>query len=170
MASRIRPRALAALLALAAMAALAEGGASAATTVNYVNPDRFTDVPFTAWDREDVLKRITEHFQKLGENLPAGQDLRIDVTDVDLAGREYPNARAGRDLRIMNGRADWPRIELHYAVEQGGQVIKSGDARLQSMDYQNQFNRYFDSDALRYEKQMIDDWFAKTIAPIRPRR
>lgn len=164
MTSRRPPWVVAALLALAA------GSASAATTVNYINPEKFTDVPFASWDREDALKNLTEHFQKLGENLPAGQDLHIDVTDVDLAGREYPSARAGRDIRIMRGMADWPRMELRYTIEQNGQVIKSGDGHLQSMDYQERINRYFDSDAFRYEKQMMDDWFAKNIAPIRSRR
>jgi hypothetical protein len=155
--------------ALAGLLALAATGASAATTVNYIQPDHFSDVPFTPWERDNVLQQITEHFNKLGKELPPGQDLRIDVLDIDLAGREIPNARNGRDIRIMKGRADWPRMELRYAVEQNGQVIKSGEARIQDMDYQNHLNRYFDSDPLRYEKQMIDDWFEKTIGPIHRR-
>jgi hypothetical protein len=54
-------------------------------------------------------------------------------------------------------------------VEQNGQVIKSGEAKLQDMNYQQTFSHYFDSEPLRYEKQMIDDWFDKTIAPVRKR-
>ena len=153
-------------LALAGLLALAAGGACAATTVNYIEPDHFTDVPFTPWERENVLQQLTDHFNKLGKELPPGQDLRIDVLDIDLAGREIPNAHGGRDIRIMKGEADWPRMRLRYAVEQNGQVIKSGEAQIQDMDYQNHLNRYFNSDPLRYEKQMIDDWFEKTIAPI----
>lgn len=156
-------------LALAGLLVLAAGGASAATTVNYIQPDRFSDVPFTPWERDNVLQQITDHFNKLGQELPPGQDLRIDVLDIDLAGREFPNAHSGRDIRIMKGRADWPRMQLRYAVEENGQVIKSGEAQIQDMDYQNHLNRYFDSDALRYEKQMIDDWFEKTIGPIHRR-
>jgi hypothetical protein len=155
--------------ALASVLALAAAGASAATTVNYIEPDKFTDVPFSPTDREDVLKQITDHFTRLGANLPPGQDLRIDVLDIDLAGREIPNARSGRDIRIMRGGADWPRMQLRYAIEQNGQVVKSGEAKLQDMDYQNHLTHYFDSDPLRYEKQMIDEWFVKTIAPIQRR-
>jgi hypothetical protein len=155
--------------ALAALLALAAHSASAAATVNYVQPDRFTDLPFTPWERDNVLQQITEHFTKLSKELPPGQDLRIDVLDIDLAGREIPNAHQGRDIRVMRGAADWPRMHLRYAVEQNGQVIKSGEAQLQDMDYQNHLNRYFDSEPLRYEKQMIDDWFEKTIAPIHRR-
>jgi hypothetical protein len=155
--------------ALAGLLALAASGASAATTVNYVEPDHFSDVPFTPWERDNVLQQITDHFIKLGKELPPDQDLRIDVLDVDLAGREIPNARNGRDIRIVKGAADWPRMQLRYAVEQNGQVIKSGEAQIQDMNYQNHLNRYFDSDPLRYEKQMIDDWFEKTIGPIHRR-
>lgn len=157
-------------LALAGVMAVAAGGAQAAVTVTYVHPENFYDLPFATSEREEMLGQITDHFTKLGENLPAGQDLHIDVTDFDPAGRRVPNARSGQDLRILNGRADWPRMELHYAIEQNGQVVKSGDAKLADMNYQQNFNQYFDTEPLRYEKQMIDDWFAKTIAPIKGRR
>jgi hypothetical protein len=60
-------------------------------------------------------------------------------------------------------------MELNYAIEQNGQVVKSGQSQLQDMNYQQSYNHYFDSEPLRYEKQMIDDWFAKTIAPIKKR-
>jgi hypothetical protein len=153
-------------MALAGLFALAAGSAGAAVSVTYVQPDRFSDLPFVTWEREDTLKTLTEHFTWLGSALPPGQDLRIEVTDVDLAGRAVPNARSGRDLRVLRGQADWPRIELRYAVEQNGQVLKSGEARITDMDYLNHTSRYFDSEPLRYEKSMIDEWFEKTIGPL----
>jgi hypothetical protein len=157
-------------LALVGLFALVAGSASAAVTVHYVEPDKFTDVPFVSWDREDALKQLADHFTKLGSSLPPGQDLRIDVLDVDMAGRLIPNAHLGRDLRVLHGRADWPRIDLRYTLEQNGQVIKGGEARLSDMNYLDHTTRhYFDSEPLRYEKQMIDDWFEKTIGPL-PRR
>jgi hypothetical protein len=156
-------------MALAGLVALAAGSAGAAVSVTYVQPEKFSDVPFVTWEREDTLRVLTEHFTWLGSALPPGQDLRIEVTDIDLAGREIPNARAGRDLRILRGQADWPRMDLRYAVEQDGQVLKSGEARLTDMNYLNHTSRYFDGEPLRYEKSMIDEWFEKTIAPLPPR-
>ncbi|MGB9110227.1 MAG: DUF3016 domain-containing protein [Telluria sp.] len=153
-------------LALAGLFALVVGSANAAVTVTYVQPEKFSDLPFVTWEREDTLKTLTEHFTWLGSSLPPDQDLRIEVTDIDLAGRAIPNARAGRDMRILRGQADWPRIELRYAVEQNGQVLKSGEARITDMNYLNHSNRYFDSEPLRYEKAMLDDWFEKTIGPL----
>jgi hypothetical protein len=153
-------------MALAGLFALAAGSAGAAVTVTYVQPDRFSDVPFTTWEREDTLKTLTEHFTWLGSSLPPGQDLRIEVLDVDLAGRAVPSARAGRDIRVLRGRADWPRIQLRFSLEQNGQVLKSGEAQLSDMSYLDHTTRYFDGEALRYEKQMIDEWFEKTIGPL----
>jgi hypothetical protein len=156
-------------MALAGLLVLAAGRASAAVDVTWVHPENFHDLPFPTWERKEMLDQITDHFKKLGQNLPAGENLRIEITDFDPAGRLIPSARLGRDLRVLTGRADWPRMDLNYAIEQNGQVIKSGQSQLQDMNYQQSFNHYFDSEPLRYEKQMIDDWFAKTIAPIKKR-
>lgn len=155
--------------ALAGLLALSAGAASAAVNVTYVHPEKFYDLPFATWERDEMLGQITDYFKELGKALPAGQDLRIEVTDFDPAGRLIPNARAGRDLRVLTGRADWPRMELRYAIEQNGQVIKSGEAKLADMNYQQSSISISDSEPLRYEKKMIDDWFDKTIAPL-PRK
>jgi hypothetical protein len=131
--------------------------------VNYVQPERFSDLPFASWDREAVLKDLTEHFAKLGAQLPPGQNLRVDVLDVDLAGREYPG-RGPRDLRIVKN-IDVPRIDLRFAIEQNGQVLRSGEAQLRDMSFMDRVSRYTDSDSLRYEKRMIEDWFYSSIQP-----
>jgi hypothetical protein len=156
-------------MALAGLLALAAGSASAAVSVTWIHPENFHDLPFPTVDRNEMLDQISDHFKKLGENLPPGEDLRIEITDFDPAGRLIPSARLGRDLRVLSGRADWPRMDLNYAIERNGQVVKSGQSQLQDMNYQQTYNHYFDSEPLRYEKQMIDDWFVKTIAPIKKR-
>lgn len=144
---------------------LAGGAASAGVTVNFVKPENYPDMPFSPVDRDATLKDIGDYITSLGKNLPDGTDVRIDVTDLDLAGRLEPSRRGDRDIRIMRGGADWPRMTLHYSVESGGKVIKGGDAQLQDMDYQFHASRLTDGDPLRYEKRMIDDWFYSTIAP-----
>ncbi|NIA00668.1 DUF3016 domain-containing protein [Massilia sp. CCM 8734] len=150
--------------ALAAVMALPASAATAAATVSYVEPDRFTDVPFTPWERERVLKQLTAHFDKLGASLPAGQELKVEVLDVDLAGQTKPNFRGGQDLRVMNGGADWPHIHFRYSLTEGGKVIKSGEEKLSNMQYLNRMNHYGNTELLRYEKQMLDDWFKQAVA------
>lgn len=152
-------------LAASGLLALAAGVASAGdVTVNYIQPERFSDLPFSAWDREQALQDLTEHFASLGAKLPPDQNLRIDVTDVDLAGREYPH-RGVRDLRVIRNGAEWPRIDLRYTIERNGQVLRSGDAQLRDMGFMDRISRYSDGDSLRFERRMIDDWFHETIMP-----
>jgi hypothetical protein len=157
-------------LALAGLFLLSAGAASAAVNVTYNQPDKFADLPFSKWDREDVLKQLTDHFVKLGKALPQGEDLNVEVLDVDLAGREYPARASARDIRVMRGGADWPRIDLRYTLVANGKVLKSGEAKLRDMDYLHHISRYSDGDALRFEKQMIDEWFTKNIGPAWPDR
>ncbi len=148
---------------LGALALLASTAAWAGAEVRFDKPEQFTDVPLDQRQREDVLKDLKAHFEKLGQSLKPGQTLKIDITDVDLAGREEPRMRGMNDLRVLNGRADWPRISLHYVLEQDGKVLSQGDAQLSDMSYMSRINRYASDARLRYEKQMIDDWFAKTF-------
>jgi hypothetical protein len=57
------------------------------------------DLPFAQPERDRVLRELSDRFDRLGRRLPAGQDLKIDVPDLDLAGRLYPNARGGQHGR-----------------------------------------------------------------------
>lgn len=151
-------------VAASGLLALAAGAASAGTTVNYIEPERFSDLPFAGWERDDVLTELSAHFAKLGARLPPGQNLRIDVQDIDLAGRLYPG-RGMRELRVIHNGVEWPRIDLHYTIESNGQVLRSGDARLRDMAFMDRLGRYADGEPLRFERRMIDDWFYSEIMP-----
>ena len=148
-------------VALAGLVLLSAGGASAAVTVAFSHPENYHDLPFSPTDRAAVLKELGEHFALLGKQLPPGQDLKVEVMDLDMAGRIRPNFRGGQDLRILRGGADWPHMVVRYTLESNGQVIASGEDKLSDMNYMGHINRYFDGDTLRYEKRMIDDWFKK---------
>lgn len=152
-------------MALLGLFALGAGTASAGVTVKYIEADKFSDLPFATWDREEALRDLADYFTELGKNLPAGQDLAIEVTDIDLAGRDFPETPGPRELRILKGMADWPIINLRYTLTENGKVIKSGEERLADMNYLQRINRLSDTESLRYEKRMIEEWFYKTIAP-----
>ena len=148
-----------ALVATAAVLALEAGSAGAAVTVTFSKSEGYMDMPFSASDKDRVLKDLQSHFDKLGAKLPAGQDLTVEVLDIDLAGRIEPHLRFGNDVRILKGRADWPVIQLRYRIESQGKVLRSGDARVDDKAYLDRFNRYSANESLRYEKRMLDDWF-----------
>jgi len=151
--------------ALAGMLSLGAAGAMAApAVVTYSQPEQFSDVPRSSWDRERILKLLTQHFDVLAARLPAGQTLTVEVLDVDLAGRTVPNAMSNPDLRVLGTGADWPHMRLRFSVKEGDRVIKSGEDNISSMSYLDKINRYVSGDTLRYEKQMLDDWFKERIA------
>jgi hypothetical protein len=152
-------------LALAGLVLLSAGGASAAVTVAFSHPEHYGDMPFAPSDREQILKDLSEHFARLGQRLPPGQDLRVEVLDLNLAGRIHPNFRGQQDVRILRGGADWPHMKVRYTLESDGKVIDSGVDDLSDMAYLDRVMRFSEGDRLRYEKQMIDDWFTKKFAP-----
>jgi hypothetical protein len=152
-------------VALAGMLLLSAGSAAAGATVSFTEPERFTDVGRSPWERERVLKQVSAHFDMLAARLPAGQTLKVEVLDIDLAGHVEHHLIGHPDLRIVGRGADWPHMSLRYTITEGDKVVKSGEERLSSMSYMERypFSRYRD-EPLRYEKQMIDDWFKEKVA------
>ncbi len=136
------------------------GAATAGVTVAFVEPNRFTDMPFSPWEKDVVLKDLDQYLVKLGTKyLPAGQELAIEILDVDLAGRIHLGS--GRDIRVLTGGADWPMIEVRYTLTAAGKTIASGTQRIADMNY---FNSHLHTvgrsrETLYYEKAMLNDWF-----------
>jgi hypothetical protein len=150
--------------AVAAVFALAASAASAEVTVNYVNTEKFADLPTGDWERKKVLEDLAAYFKKLGEDLPKGQDLNLNIYNVDLAGQEVPGQRATGDMRVRDGKNDWPLIELQYSLTANGQIIDNGDAKISDVAYlQRMMKRAYEMDELRFEKRMVQEWFKKTI-------
>src|SRR5262245_49141474 len=87
----------------------------AAVTVTYGDPDRFTDAGDRNTDPVKVMKDLGQFLQGLGARyLAPGTDLKIEIFDVDRAGR--PRGNLSTEIRIMSGRADAPCIDLAYTL------------------------------------------------------
>ena len=148
----------------AVTALLLTGAAHAAATVEvrYVEPDNFTDIGRSPWDRERAMTALTAHLQKLGLALPDGQTLRLDVTDIDLAGDIRP--WGWHELRVLRGQADWPQITLSYTLLEGERTLKSDEVRLYDLAYmQTLTGRDRPGDELGVEKRMVRRWFTETF-------
>jgi len=150
--------------ACAAILLIASAGAlAAAAKVTYVDIEKMSDVPRHIKDRESMEYIFNEHLSRLSEQLPAGQVLKVEFIDIDLAGDEFPRV-AVRDIRVLKGQADWPRLHFRYTVEQDGKVVSSGEKKLSNANYMMSINRY-NQDLYGHEKQMLDDWFRKDLKP-----
>ncbi|MFT3665492.1 DUF3016 domain-containing protein [Piscinibacter sp.] len=157
------------LAAAGLLAAAAATAGAAEFSVGFVHPETYTDAgysrsPASERDRAEVMHDIEQHLQRLAErSLPAGDTLRIEVLDIDLAGHFEPFRFRGADVRIVRDIAA-PRIKLRYTLSRGGQVAAQAEERLTDLSFLMGFNRYPASDRLRYEKAMLDDWFDKRFA------
>lgn len=157
MRSTTRPVLVSLGLVLAASAALAAGSVQ----VSYVKADDFADIGHSPYDRQLALQQLTRHFETLASrHLADGQSLTIDVLDVDLAGELRPSARTGYEIRVLRGKADWPRITLRYTLTSGGQAARSGEQQIADMNYLRHISRIGDDEALHAEKHMLEAWFA----------
>jgi len=147
------------VLVSAAAAALAALPLHAAVTVSYGDPDLFTDAGDRNSDPRKVMLALERHFKELGDRyLPAQSDLKIEVLDLDRAGRPYMNLPT--EIRIITGKADMPCIELSYALETDHQLVQSGRERVCDPDYLRPLEpRYDEHDPLAYEKRMLEQWF-----------
>lgn len=140
-----------------ALAATAAGAGTA--QVSFVNATSFEDAGATSWEEQANLQALAMHLQGLAQRvLPAGQHLKVEVLDVDLAGTVRPSVR-GSSVRVLRGGADWPRIHLRYTLEADGKALARGDERLKDMDYARGLSSVRDSQSLYSEKRMLDAWF-----------
>ena len=150
-------------LALAALF-IAAGAAHAAGTVQvtFVEPEHFTDVRDRAYTSKEHLATLERVLvETAAPHVPDGRTLKIEVLDVDLAGEVRPGLRAW-DTRILNGRADWPRITLRWTLD--GPAPKSGRAVVQDMAYLQRVAPPLSDSGLVYERRMLDEYFRKEFA------
>ncbi len=153
MRSSLNPRTLAAALALAAASLALPAAAAGTVEVSWQEPEQYADAGRSQIDRERTLKILEQHLQTLGRQLPDGQTLRVQVLDLNLAGEEE---RFGwHELRIMRGRADWPVIQLRWALSEGSRSLRSGEDRLADMNYLGHTR----GGDLAYEKRLLEQWF-----------
>ncbi|MBL4823287.1 MAG: DUF3016 domain-containing protein [Colwellia sp.] len=111
--------------------------------------------------REHTFKTFEKHFAKLAERLPAGQLLKINVTDIDLAGDTHFGGI--NQLRIIKDIFS-PRMNFSYQlVNADGSIVTSGEIVLKDMNFMMGSNLKYRNKSLGYEKKMLDDWFADTF-------
>jgi hypothetical protein len=146
---------------LALGAALAAGLAHAGVVeVAFEQPDRFADAG-RGVEAETLRQALTKHLQTLGrQGLPAGQTLKVTVTDIDLAGEVRPRGRFAQEIRVLNGRADWPVISLRYSLSEGGRELARGSERLLDMSYLDR-PKPRSPGPYPYEERLLTQWFAQ---------
>jgi hypothetical protein len=111
--------------------------------------------------RERTFNEFEKHFAKLAESLPEDQLLKIEVTDVDLAGDT--NAAGINRVRIIK-ELYIPRMEFSYQLlDANSKVVLADEVKLKDMNFMSNSQLKYRNKALGYEKKMLDDWFETTF-------
>ena len=141
------------VLALMSMPASAHAG----LTVRFVDAERYSDAEVGSnGSRKETLNELRRTFATLGARyLAPGQDLAIEVLNIDLAGERLPG-RSG-ETRIVTG-ATAPRISLRYTLRERGRVVRRDEEMLTDSNFQMS-TAARSGDRLAYEKELLADWF-----------
>jgi hypothetical protein len=143
-----------------------EPASSGPVSVEFVNPEKFTDIKVgflrTNVDNNSHLRALRRHLERRAATyIGPGQVLHIAVTDIDLAGDHTPQSNpALLDIRTVSNLYP-PRINLNYTLSDAlGAVVRSGEARLQDLGFDIGSGGNV-SDPLRFEKRMLDKWLRR---------
>ena len=148
-----------------AAALLAAAPCYATVDVAFVNPEGFTDAyNDNRWEMDANLKTLADHMRKSGERYIApNETLRVEFTDVDLAGWSRWGGREPNKVRVARGGADFPQLRFRYTLQSPTRST-SGEADLRDLGYQNHgLQTRAASEPMYYEKRMIDDWLRSTF-------
>ncbi|QCI67726.1 DUF3016 domain-containing protein [Phreatobacter stygius] len=141
---------------------LLPAAALAGVNVRFVAPERFADQDFRSpYKREPLMKELERFLQRVGElYLRPGQTLRIEVLDVDLAGRYEPFNTRFNDVRVMRDVTP-PRVKLRYRLEAAGRTLASAEETVSDLNYLMNIQARNSGEWLPYEKAMLRDWFRR---------
>lgn len=159
-----------AVLMVLSLDSMAQGAPAAQVEVRFDHPEKFRDASLDSHGYERgadayVMKTLTQYLQKLGQRyLQPGQQLVIDIRDIDLAGRFEPWHSQAYDVRFMR-EITWPTIDLSYTLSQPGKPDQQAQERVSDKMYLSRPGRVTSSsDRLYAEKAMLDDWFRQRFA------
>lgn len=136
-------------------------------SVQWTDPSQFSELRYSRnrWEakRGDWVRDLAEYLRKsAAAQLPPGERLDVTITDIKRAG-EYEPGHGGSADSVRYLRDIYPpRIDLEFKLlGQDGQVLAEGTRKLVDPGYLSRSLRVTDTDPLRYEKQLIDDWSRK---------
>ncbi|REL36904.1 DUF3016 domain-containing protein [Thalassotalea euphylliae] len=151
-----------ALLVSASMTSVHAGTAK----VEWTNPDDYRDIRPANESRERFKQRTFKELEtfvtKLAAKLPEGFELKLNVTNLDLAG----NVEFGRTQQIRIVRQiHFPKIDFDYQLlDANQQALAAEQVSLKDMNFLHHIKTRSSTESLGYEKRMLEDWFNKAFA------
>lgn len=138
-------------------------------SVSWSDPAQFTEIRYShnRWEsqRGNWVVRLAEYLRKSTEKaLPAGQRVEFNITNIKLAGDYEPwRGPNTHDVRIVRDIYP-PRMTFTFTrYGADGQIIEQGERKLADMGFLTAGGSSLNSDPLRYEKRMVDDWIRREL-------
>lgn len=138
--------------------------ADGAVAVQWTDPAQFNEILRSSnpWEarRGTWVADLAKYLRKRASTrLPTGERLEVTITDIERAGEFEPwHGAQASSIRYMRDIYP-PRIALDFKlVGADGEVLAQGSRKLSDLGYLQRTMRPTNSDSLRYEKQLIDDW------------
>jgi Protein of unknown function (DUF3016) len=157
--------------ASAVSAAEPQDASGSRVQVTWTNPADFSELKESygtglGRDSPDVwLGQLSKHLRYRAERvLPPGEKLQVTFTNMQLAGT-YEPWRGPRwyDVRVIKAIYP-PRIDLTFTVtDASGGVVREGTRQLRDPSFL-QRGILDETDPLRFEKRMLDDWLRAEFA------
>ncbi|GGD47153.1 DUF3016 domain-containing protein [Pseudoxanthomonas indica] len=142
---------------------------ASAVSVDWTDPNQFTDIRYSGnrWEAAQgnwVVDLATYLQKQAGKKLANGQQLHVTITDIRRAGMYEPGRGMNLDrVRIIKDIYP-PRMTLNFSLTGAdGQVISEGERKLVDSAFLMGSGLVSDTDPLRYEKRMLDDWINKEL-------
>lgn len=135
---------------------------AAEVKIDFIEPERYTDVGFGLLERSRNIQTLAAHMQAWAEFLPPAQSLTIEVLDVDLAG--HPD-RWGwpQRTRLITGGADSPAMHLRWTLREGDLIVGFGEDHLRDLGYLWRIRQVMPGGPLPYDRRMLDDWLRLAV-------
>lgn len=139
---------------------------SSPVAVSWGDPAGFSESTWGAMpmDRGHWIRPLAEYLRQQAEHvIRPGHRLDVALLDVNRAGEYEPVRHAGAtDLRVVRDLYP-PRIHLRFRhLDGSGAVVAEGERRLVDVGFL-QRSPINDSDPLRYEKRLLDDWLRREL-------
>lgn len=138
--------------------------------VQWTDPEAFSDIRHSGnrWEarRGNWVVQIAQYVRQRAEReLPPGTTLDVTIRNIRRAGMYEPWRGPQMDhVRVIKDHYP-PRIDLDFVLrDSAGAVVADGARELRDMGFLTRSaGAAMNSDALRYEKQLIDDWLRRDL-------
>jgi hypothetical protein len=128
--------------------------------ITFTKPDTYTDIRSgfdgPNYSAQDIATNLEKHLTRLAKKLPDEYQLKMDVTDIDLAGDTRRH-----NMRVVTERLP-PRLAFSYSLlDANDQVLIQSNENIRDFAFMSNRSLRLKGDPFGHEKKLLSDWFKK---------